>query len=136
MLGGWHNVFVINDEAHRPCKGEKRGRQGEEADYIKWRKILDRVSKAAKVSAVIDLSATPWYGAGSPKPEGTLFEWLVSDFPVYDAFESETVKVVRLPDHDEKGHIYLDLWDLVKGAKTNIEYISAYKGAIASIYSS
>ncbi len=135
MLGGWRDVFVINDEAHH-VYGEKRGRQGEEADYIKWRKILDRVSKAAKVSAVIDLSATPWYGAGSPKPEGTLFEWLVSDFPVYDAFESGLVKVVRLPDPDEKGHIYLDLWDLVKGAKTNIEYISACKGAIASIYSS
>ena len=27
---------------------------------------------------VLDLSATPWYGSGSPKPEGTLYEWLVS----------------------------------------------------------
>jgi type III restriction enzyme len=99
-------------------------------------KILERVSKAAKVSAVVDLSATPWYGSGSPKAEGTLFEWLVSDFSVYDAFESGLVKVVRLPDPDEKGRIYLDLWDQVKGAKTNIEYLSACKGAIASIYSS
>ena len=135
MLGGWRDVFVINDEAHH-VYGEKRGRKGDDADYIRWSKILDRVSKAAKVSAVIDLSATPWYGSGSPKPEGTLFEWLVSDFPVYDAFESGLVKVVRLPDPDEQGRIYLDLWDLVKGARTNIEYISACKGAIASIYSS
>lgn len=135
MLGGWRDVVVINDEAHH-VYGEKRTRKGEDPDYIKWSKIIDRVSKAAKLSLVLDLSATPWYGSGSYKPEGTLFEWLVSDFPVYDAFESGLVKVVRLPDPDEKGRIYLDLWDLVKGAKTKEEYIRACKGAIASIYSS
>ena len=135
MLGGWRDVVVINDEAHH-VYGEKRTRKGEDPDYIKWSKVIDRVSKAAKLSLVLDLSATPWYGSGSSKPEGTLFEWLVSDFPVYDAFESGLVKVVRLPDPDEKGHIYLDLWDLVKGAKTKEEYIRACKGAIASIYSS
>ena len=135
MLGGWRDVVVINDEAHH-VYGEKRTRKGEDPSYIKWSKIIERVSKAAKLSLVLDLSATPWYGAGSPKPEGTLFEWLVSDFPVYDAFESGLVKVVRLPDPDEKGRIYLDLWDLVKGAKTKEEYIRACRGAIASIYSS
>jgi type III restriction enzyme len=135
ILGGWRDVVVINDEAHH-VYGEKRTRKGEDPDYIKWSKIIDRVSKAAKLSLVLDLSATPWYGSGSSKPEGTLFEWLVSDFPVYDAFESGLVKVVRLPDPDEKGRIYLDLWDLVKGAKTKEEYIRACKGAVASIYSS
>jgi type III restriction enzyme len=135
MLGGWRDVVVINDEAHH-VYGEKRTKKGEDAAYIKWSKIIERVSKAAKLPLVVDLSATPWYGSGSPKPEGTLFEWLVADFPVYDAFESGLVKVVRLPDPDEKGHIYLDLWDLVKGAKTKEEYIRACKGAIASIYSS
>jgi type III restriction enzyme len=135
MLGGWRDLIVINDEAHH-VYGEKRTRKGEDPGYIKWNKIIDRLSRAAKVSLVVDLSATPWYGSGSPKPEGTLFEWLVSDFPVYDAFESGLVKVVRLPDPDEKGRIYLDLWDLVKGARTKEEYIRACKGAIASIYSS
>ena len=135
MLGGWRDVVVINDEAHH-VYGEKHTKKGEDPGYIKWSKIIDRVSKAVKLSIVLDLSATPWYGSGSSKPEGTLFEWLVSDFPVYDAFESGLVKVVRLPDPDEKGRIYLDLWDLVKGAKTKEEYIRACKGAIASIYSS
>lgn len=135
LLGGWRDVLVINDEAHH-VYGEKRGRKGEDAEYIKWSKILDRISKAARVGLVIDLSATPWYGSGSPKPDGTLFEWLISDFSVYDAFESGLVKVVRLPDPDEKGRVYLDLWDLVKGAGTKEEYIRACKGAIASIYSS
>ncbi|MCE5247835.1 DEAD/DEAH box helicase family protein [bacterium] len=135
LLGGWRDLLVINDEAHH-VYGEKRARSGEDPEYIKWSKILERLSKAARVSLVLDLSATPWYGSGSPKPEGTLFEWLVSDFSVYDAFESGLVKVVRLPDPTEQGHVYLDLWDLVKGAKTKEEYLRSCKGAIASIYSS
>jgi type III restriction enzyme len=135
LLGGWRDLVVINDEAHH-VYGEKRGKKGDEAEHIKWSKILGRIGKAARLSLVIDLSATPWYGSGSPKPEGTLFEWLVSDFSVYDAFESGLVKVVRLPDPDEHGRVYLDLWDLVKGAKTKEEYLRSCKGAIASIYSS
>ncbi|MDR7420372.1 MAG: DEAD/DEAH box helicase family protein [Armatimonadota bacterium] len=135
LLGGWRDLVVINDEAHH-VYGEKRGRKADEPEYIKWSKILERIGKAARVSLVIDLSATPWYGSGSPKPEGTLFEWLVSDFSVYDAFESGLVKVVRLPDPDEQGRMYLDLWDLVKEARTKEEYLRACKGAIASIYAS
>lgn len=135
MLGGWRDLVVINDEAHH-VYGEKRTRQGEDPDYIRWSKIIERVSKAAKLSLVVDVSATTWYGSGSPKPEGTLFEWLIVDYSVYDAFESGLVKVVRLPDPDEKGSIYLDLWDLVKDARTKEEYLRACKGAVASIYSS
>lgn len=135
MLGGWKDLIIINDEAHH-AYGEKRTKKGEDAAFIKWSRILERVSKASRVSVVLDLSATPWYGSGSAKPDGTLFEWLVCDFSVYDAFESGLVKVVRLPDPDERGRVYLDLWDLVKGAKTKEEYIRACKGAIASIYSS
>jgi len=134
LLGGWRDLIVINDEAHH-VYGEKRGKKGEDPEYIKWSKILERIGKAARVGLVIDLSATPWYGSGSPKPEGTLFEWLVSDFSVYDAFESGLVKVVRLPDPDEHGRVYLDLWDDVKGAKTEVEYLRACKGAVWSIYS-
>jgi type III restriction enzyme len=135
LLGGWRDLVVINDEAHH-VYGEKRTKKGVDPGYIKWSKILERISKAARLSLVLDLSATPWYGSGSPKPEGTLYEWLVSDFSVYDAFESGLVKVVRLPDPDKQGSVYLDLWDLVKGAKTKEEYLRACKGAIASIYSS
>jgi type III restriction enzyme len=102
LLGGWRDLIVINDEAHH-VYGEKRTKKGEDPGYIKWSKIIERISKAARLSLVLDLSATPWYGSGSPKPEGTLYEWLVSDFSVYDAFESGLVKVVRLPDPDETG---------------------------------
>lgn len=134
LLGGWRDLIVINDEAHH-VYGEKRGARAEDPEYIKWSKIIDRIRQAARISMVVDLSATPWYGAGSPKPDGTLFEWLVSDFSVYDAFESGLVKVVRLPEEAGQGSAYLGLWDDVKGAKTKEEYLSACKGAIASLYS-
>jgi type III restriction enzyme len=135
MLKNWRDVFIINDEAHH-VYGEKKTRKGDEPGYIRWSKIIDRAASATRVSLVTDLSATPWYGSGSPKVEGTLFEWLVCDFSVYDAFESGLVKVVRLPDPDEQGRVYLDLWNDIKGAKTKEEYLRECKGAIASIYSS
>jgi hypothetical protein len=43
---------------------------------------------------------------------------------------------VRLPDPDESGRVYLDLWDQVKGSRTKDEYLRGCKGAIASIYAS
>lgn len=132
LLGGWRDLMIINDEAHH-VYGEKKGKKGEDPEFIRWNKIIDSIKEAASVSLITDVSATPWYGSGSPKPEGTLFEWLVSDFSVYDAFESGLVKVVRLPEANES---YQNLWDLVRGAKTKEEYLSACKGAIATIYSS
>ncbi len=134
-LGGWRDLVILNDEAHH-VYGEKKTKKGEESEYIKWNRIIERIRQAARISLVIDVSATPWYGSGSARPDGTLFEWLVVDFSVYDAFESGLVKVVRLPDPDEKGSQYLDLWDMVKGAKSKEEYLSECKGAIASIYAS
>jgi type III restriction enzyme len=134
FLQGWRDLVIINDEAHH-VYGEKKTRRGEDAGFIKWSRIIDRIRGAASISMVVDFSATPWYGTGSPKPEGTLFEWMISDFSVYDAFESGLVKVVRLPDPDEAGRVYLDLWGLVQGAKTKEEYLRASKGAIEHIYS-
>ena len=135
VLGGWRDLVILNDEAHH-VYGEKKAKKGEEAEYLKWSRIIERIRQAARISLVVDLSATPWYGSGSAKPEGTLFEWLVSDFSVYDAFESGLVKVVRLPDPDDQGSQYLDLWSMVQGARSKEEYLSQCKGAIASIYSS
>lgn len=134
FLGGWRDLVVINDEAHH-VYGEKRAAKGEDAGSIKWSKIIQEIAAGARIPLVVDLSATPWYGSGSPKAEGTLFEWLVSDFSVYDAFESGLVKVVRLPDPDEQGRVYLDLWDLVKQSKTKEEYLRASRGALEHIYS-
>lgn len=134
LIGNWRDLMIINDEAHH-VYGEKRTKKGVDPRYIKWNTIVNTIAKGAKLPLVLDLSATPWYGSGSSKPEGTLFEWLVSDFSVYDAFESGLIKVVRLPEQGEKGRIYLDLWTNVKGVRTKEEYLSACRGAIEHIYS-
>ena len=135
FLGGWRDVVILNDEAHH-AYGEKKVRKGEDPGFIQWNKILESVRQAVRVSLVADVSATPWYGSGSTKETGKLYEWLVSDFSVYDAFESGLVKVVRLPDPTEDGHIYTNVWDDVRDAKTAEDYIYACKGAIATLYSS
>jgi type III restriction enzyme len=135
IIGDWKDVILINDEAHH-VYGEKKVSKGKEPDYIRWTQIVERISKSAKVPLVVDLSATPWYGSGSMKPVGTLFEWLISDFSVYDAFESGLIKIVRLPEEEGKGRIYLDLWEMVKGAKTRDDYLSQCRGAVEHIYSS
>jgi type III restriction enzyme len=135
IIGNWRDLVIVNDEAHH-VYGEKRVPEGKEPDYIKWNSILNKISKAAGVSLVVDLSATPWYGSGSPKQNGTLFEWLVTDFSVYDAFESGLTKVVRLPGEEDKGRIYIDLWRNVQGARTKDQYLSACRGALEHVYSS
>src|SRR2546422_794911 len=61
VLRNWRDVFVINDEAHH-AYGEKKTRKGDEPEFLKWSKILERIAKATRVSLVADLSATPWYG--------------------------------------------------------------------------
>ena len=135
IIGDWRDVVIVNDEAHH-VYGEKRVTKGAEPDYIRWSNVIHKISKSAKVPLVVDLSATPWYGSGSPRPQGTLFEWLISDFSVYDAFESGLTKIVRLPEEEGKGRVYLDLWELVKGAKTRDDYLSSCKAVMELIYSS
>jgi type III restriction enzyme len=134
LLKGWRNVVVINDEAHR-VYGEKATKAGEEPAYIRWNKIMHAVDKVANLALVVDLSATPWYGSGSPKEDGTLFEWLISDFSVYDAFESGLVKIVRLPDPESPAAKFIDIWDSVKPTKTKDEYLRAVDDAVATMYS-
>lgn len=134
-LGNFSDAMILNDEAHH-AYGEKRTPKGTESGYIRWNKILDLINQSIRVALVVDVSATPWYGSGSIKPDGTLFEWLISDFSVYDAFESGLVKVVRLPDPTEEGYRYLNLWDSISAARTKEEYLAGCKGAIANMYSS
>lgn len=135
LLRGWRDCIVINDEAHH-AYGEKKVAGTDETGEIVWSRVIRTVNEVAPIAVCVDLSATPWYGSASTKPSGMLFEWLVSDFSVYDAFESGLVKVVRLPDPASEGAGYLDLWDRVAGAKTKGEFLTGARGAIEAIYSS
>jgi type III restriction enzyme len=134
MLSGWSDAMIINDEAHHAW-GQKRS-AGDEAGWIRWNEAIHAVSDALRLPLIVDLSATPWYPSGSPQPEGTLFEWLICDFSVYDAFESGLVKVVRLPDAEGRGAQWLDLYDRVAKAKTRQEYLAGGRGALEAIYAS
>ena len=110
-LMGIKNVVVINDEAHH-CYREKsypdedlKGEEKREADKNNeaarlWITGLETVKRKLGVRTVYDLSATPFFLAGSGYAEGTLFPWTVSDFSLIDGIECGIVKLPRVPVAD------------------------------------
>lgn len=134
-------IMVLNDEAHHcyrpaPLSDQARKRmtpaelkeaQGENDEATVWIEGLDRINnlhggKSAgqtkpAVALCVDLSATPFYIAGSGHVEGSPFPWLVSDFGLVDAIESGIVKIPRLPVSDATGRPepkYFRLWDNIR----------------------
>lgn len=119
-LMGMKSIMVINDEAHH-CYREKpasdddyidqdgnaltgdalkeaklRAKDENEAARL-WISGLEAVNRKIGVNRVIDLSATPFFLAGSGYVEGTLFPWTMSDFSLMDAIECGIVKLPRVP---------------------------------------
>jgi type III restriction enzyme len=128
-LGSKRGIIVINDEAHH-CY---RHRAGEPADFFPdartaeskrevkereeqarvWITGLEAINAKVGIKTVYDLSATPFFLAGSGYPEGRLFPWVVSDFALIDAIEAGLVKVPRVPVSDNTGAdtpIFRNLW--------------------------
>ena len=123
-------LVVLNDEAHH-CYREKAASEeeadlkGEDKDEAKknneaarlWISGIEIVKRKLGLSAVYDLSATPFFLRGSGYAEGTLFPWTVSDFSLLDAIECGIVKLPRVPvaDNLPTGDmpIYRNLWDHV-----------------------
>ena len=135
-------IMVLNDEAHhayRPKPLEEGATQGkgikavaltaeqksEREEATVWIAGLDRLNTGCGVRFCVDLSATPFYLAGSGYMEGAPFTWLVSDFGLVDAIESGIVKIPRLPVASNDGRAdpkYFRLWqemmkDLVPAQK-------------------
>jgi type III restriction enzyme len=126
------SVVVINDEAHhcyreRPKRDNEETLRGEERDeavknneaarlWISGIEALKR--KLGGLTAVYDLSATPFFLAGSGYREGSLFPWVVSDFSLLDAIECGIVKLPRVPVDDSLPSgdmpIYRNLWQVLK----------------------
>ena len=108
-------VVVINDEAHH-CyqhkdaadkKADKKMTAEEKAEIKKhndaarlWITGILALKSKVKVRAIYDLSATPFFLKGAGFPEGRLFPWVVSDFPLMEAIECGIVKVPRVPTDD------------------------------------
>ncbi|MFN0069699.1 MAG: BPTD_3080 family restriction endonuclease [Limisphaerales bacterium] len=136
-LMGMKNILVINDEAHH-CYREKPARdedfiddkgnqlEGEDLKAAKehakkeneaarlWISGLEIVKRKLGISRVIDLSATPFFLAGSGYREGTMFHWTMSDFSLMDAIECGIVKLPRVPVADNIPNadqpMFRDLW--------------------------
>jgi type III restriction enzyme len=116
---------VFNDEAHHawrppsvPDEGARAEAGGEPDGELEeatiWINGLDMLQAGAGIAFCVDLSATPFYIAGSGQPEGVPFPWLVSDFGLVDAIECGIVKIPRLPVSDTTGRPearYYRLWE-------------------------
>jgi type III restriction enzyme len=111
-LMGMKGILVLNDEAHhcyreKPVSEEgkltgddrKEAERNAEAARL-WISGLEAANRKLGVSQVIDLSATPFFLAGSGYVEGTLFPWTMSDFSLMDAIECGIVKLPRVPVAD------------------------------------
>lgn len=126
-LMGMRNILAINDEAHH-CYREKPAEESDEdlatedkAEAAEnneaarlWISGLEAVNRKLGLQQVIDLSATPFFLAGSGYVEGTLFPWTMSDFSLMDAIECGIVKLPRVPvaDNDPGAETpkYRELW--------------------------
>ncbi|MDR6674216.1 type III restriction enzyme [Xanthomonas translucens] len=127
-LMGLKNILAINDEAHH-CYREKPHAAGDDDDLDKdqkaeadenneaarlWISGLEAVNRKLGLQQVMDLSATPFFLAGSGYVEGTLFPWTMSDFSLMDAIECGIVKLPRVPVADNipgaEMPIYRELW--------------------------
>lgn len=127
-LMGMRNIMAINDEAHH-CYREKPAEESDE-DTLKgddkkeaeknteaarlWISGLEAVERKLGLLRVIDLSATPFFLAGSGYVEGTLFPWTMSDFSLMDAIECGIVKLPRVPVAENipgaEMPMYRELW--------------------------
>ena len=116
-------ILVMNDEGHhawRPRPAEtlevSSDVQAEVEEATVWISGLDMINRAVGIRCCVDLSATPFYLAGTGYIEGAPFPWLVSDFGLVDAIESGIVKIPRLPVSDTTGRPepkYFRLWQSI-----------------------
>ena len=153
-------ILVLNDEGHHCWRPAPQDRQRHDDDRIalaagleeeretarRWLEGLDKINNAPGASAkstpengrtfgggialCVDLSATPFYIAGSGHAEGRPFPWLVSDFGLTDAIESGIVKVPRVPVQDATGAPeprYFELWKHIHKDRDRAEYQSGGK---------
>jgi type III restriction enzyme len=151
-------IIVINDEAHhcyhrKPIEqksekltGDARKEAERNAQEARtWITGLEQINNKLRIKAVYDLSATPFFLAGSGYAEGTLFPWVVSDFSLTDAIESGIVKVPRVPVDDNtinENPINRNLWQHIgkafkgtrKSQETEFVYPQAFENALSTLY--
>ena len=117
------NIIVINDEAHHawrvPSESKLKGVKKDEIEESTiWVGGLDKLHISRGILQCFDFSATPFAPSGKKSTEEALFDWIVSDFGLYDAIESGLVKTPRVVVKDDGQltkdyksrlyHIYMD----------------------------
>ncbi|NJM10874.1 MAG: hypothetical protein HC889_02220 [Synechococcaceae cyanobacterium SM1_2_3] len=120
-------LLVINDEAHHcylPKAGNGHRRGGDDDDgqnndrAARWFSGLMELGRRFKLTAVYDLSATPYFLSGSGYRAYELFPWVVMDFGLVEAIESGLVKIPFLPGRDNTQQldmpVLLNLYDHIK----------------------
>ena len=136
-LMAFRNIIVLNDEAHHcyrekppeaddaELKGEERAEAERNSKAARlWISGLEAVNRKlgkegqAGITRVFDLSATPFFLAGSGYREGTLFHWTMSDFSLMDAIECGIVKLPRVPVAEnipgDEMPLYRNLWENIR----------------------
>ena len=108
-LASYKDIIVINDEAHhayrKPAESKVSKKEAEALgidleEATRWVEGLDRIHKMRRISRCFDLSATPFAPTGKTSTEAALFEWVISDFGLYDAIEAGLVKTPRVVIRD------------------------------------
>ncbi len=118
-------LLILNDEGHHCYLPKEKGKSTDEdnskeenARAAVWYTGLTEIAKKFKVSAVYDLSATPYYLSNSGYQAYSLFPWVVSDFGLIEAIESGLVKIPFLPESDDSQELTMpvlrNLYDHVK----------------------
>jgi len=116
-------LLILNDEAHHcylpKAKGRTKDNEGDENKKAAvWFTGLKEIGRYYKLTAVYDLSATPYYLNGSGYTAYELFGWVVSDFGLIEAIESGLVKIPYLPQEDDSQELtqakLKNLYDHVK----------------------
>ena len=124
-------IMAFNDEGHHCYREKPRDSNKENLDADEkaeadrnnaaarlWINGLEAVGRQKNLTAVIDLSATPFFLQGSGYQEGTLFPWTVCDFSLMDAIESGIVKIPRVPVSDNASGddmpVFRDLWGVIR----------------------
>lgn len=100
-------LLVLNDEAHHCYLPRAKGKDTEEElsateneRAAVWFSGLRAIARRWPLRAVYDLSATPYYLAGSGWPAYSYFPWVVTDFSLIEAIEAGLVKIPFLPVDD------------------------------------
>ena len=108
-LADFKDLVIINDEAHhayrKPAERKISKKEAEDLgidldEATKWIDGLDRIHKKRRIQRCFDLSATPFAPTGKTNTDAGLFEWVISDFGLYDAIEAGLVKTPRIVVRD------------------------------------